>query len=485
MRRRSGDDQLRQFMRRSARLRADLRRAYGEFLGVPTAVVAGFLVLAMLMNTLDQASIAALDPVRTFMRAHVLGDVAVTRGLLAAIAGGIITVTSITFSILLLAVQQSATALTSQVFDQFLRRPLNQAFFGYYVGTALYTLLIFASVSSPFNPVLGASLALALTVGALYLLLVLFYVTVNQMRPSVSIQAIHDHVLAARRRQRRLLRRMRTTAALHGASARQTVVAQDNGFVAHLALDDLEKAIGDAQGEVEIVLQCQVGSYVAFHDPLADISARTPDDLAPVAEVLERAIELAPRRDIRVDPAFGLVQLETIAWTSISPAKANPAPGILTVRVLRDLLSRWSDQAANDAEEGTTQAQPAPCVLPIVYHDTVPEQWERTIEALAVAASTASQYRIIAEILWMYAVTFGRLPEDQRERAEILILRVLPILRELDPTAELVEAMRALETSLQNSSRYATASVAMQAREALVQRVGCIDQHPERPQDGR
>ena len=62
------------------------------------------------------------------------------------------TVASITISLLLLALQQSAANMTTQILDQFLRRRINQAYFGFFVGLALYSLvtLTLATVDKPF-----------------------------------------------------------------------------------------------------------------------------------------------------------------------------------------------------------------------------------------------------------------------------------------------------------------------------------------------
>ncbi len=71
------------------------------------------------------------------MRNHVFGDPESTATLLVAIAIDVITTTSITFSLLLLAFPQSAGSLTHQGFNQFLQRRLNQIYFGFFVGMAV------------------------------------------------------------------------------------------------------------------------------------------------------------------------------------------------------------------------------------------------------------------------------------------------------------------------------------------------------------
>ena len=192
-----------------------MRRAFVEFLTIPTLVILGFLGLGALLYYLDQMRVERDWP--TF----VFGSNESISTLLGTIASSIITVTSITFSLLLIAVQQSAAALTGQVYDQFLRRRANQAYFGFFIGLALYALIILATVEPDYTPFYGASVAFFLTVIALYLLILLIYSTIDQMRPVAIIDNIRDHSLSARKTQRKLLAATREpTGAQQGSSVR-------------------------------------------------------------------------------------------------------------------------------------------------------------------------------------------------------------------------------------------------------------------------
>jgi uncharacterized membrane protein len=161
------------------------------------------------------------------------------------------------------------------VYDQFLRRRHNQVYFGFFVGLALYALVTLATVNEGFNPVFGGTLAFLLTIIALSLLIVLLYTTINQMRPVEVIDAIHGHVLAARRRQLEFIRRTRPAARLGGA-IRTTVTSDKSGYVTRVDLELLEAAAREAEAGVEFVLPVSIGSYVAFGDPLAQARSETP-----------------------------------------------------------------------------------------------------------------------------------------------------------------------------------------------------------------
>jgi uncharacterized membrane protein len=439
-----------------------IRRAFREFLAVPTVMVGAFLLLAAGSYALDQGRVAWLEPVRAFLEARVFVDAKATADLLSTIASGVITITSITISLLLLALQQVATSLTAEVYDQFLRRRHNQAYFGFFVGLALYALVTLATVNEGFNPVLGAALAFVLTVVALNLLLLLLYTTINQMRPAEVIDEIQRLTLAARQRQLAFIRRTQAVARRRGP-ARLPVTAAKNGYVTGVDLDLLEKAAREAGTEAEIVLLVSIGSYVAFGDPLAEVRADLLAGEEKTADRVRDAVRLERQQDLAADPQHGIEQLEMMGWTSISTAKSDPAPGLLVIRSLRDVLARWS------AEEAPPSG-PAP--LPVVYTDGVPARLIDAFESLGVVATESMQHQSFAEVLRTFSVLFDRLPPDQQTRTEDLVLRILSGIGDHILTAPLERELSRLAATLSACGRATTAAAVTKARDALGRSVG-------------
>lgn len=451
-----------------------IHRAFVEFLRIPMVIIAGFALLAAGTSALESATIGWLEPIRTSIGNLLFGDIQSTGDLLATIAGSIITVTSITFSLLLLAVQQAAGTLTAEVYDQFLRRKINQVYFGFFIGLAVYTLLILATVNEPFNPVFGATLSLAFTIVALILMILLLYTTINQMRPVVVIETIHDHVLRARAYQLDLLGRTRRTAQQDAAGT--LVKATAHGYVVPVDLDVMTAAIRKAEGAVEIVLHVSIGKYVAFQDPLATVRTASSQDTAAIIRAVQKAVRLEQQRDLDCDPAYGIEQLAAIGWTSISTAKSNPSPGVLVLHSLRDLLARWSVEE----EVGAADKE----ILPVVYTDNVFAKLFDAFEALAVAASESMQPQTMTEFFLAFALMFERLPIDQRPRAEDLIRRSLSALGEHVLTAELSAALSDLARALAATGRGDAATEVRTAQAALGASIGRLGSRATRASVG-
>lgn len=458
---------------RLARIPATVKHAFESFLALPTAVVAGFGLLAAASNVLDKQQPGWLAGPRSALQAHLFADADSTMQLLTTIAGGMITLTSITFSLLLVALQQSAGSMTHAVFDQFMRRSLNQFFAGWFVGLTLYTLLTLATVSPEFNPIIGATLSLVLAGSALYVLLLMIYSVIEQMRPEAILEAIHDHALQARMRQRLILRRTRRSALSQGPVC-QTVRAQGDGFVTAIDLDALQTALADSP-EAEIVLCLPLGGYAAFADPLAEVRA-SATRCAALTEAVDRAIQLERERDLDHDAAFAIEQIETIAWTAISTSKQDPAPGREAVRNLRDLLARW---VAADGEEAPT-ATP----LPILYPDDVMEQLMAALESLAVVSTESMQHQVYGEILNGLATTLDRLPPPLARRTEELVLRSLAGLGDHMLTAELDRALSGIGNALRDAGLAEGAEAVHAARQQLATSIGQLNSRGTRVPGG-
>ena len=450
-----------------------IRRAFVEFLMIPTLVIGGFLLLALVMFVIDGSRNGyGADPAARW--GGLFSDPQASRDFLGVIATSIITVTSITLSLLLIAVQQGAASLTSLVFDQFLRRRTNQLYFGFFIGLALYSLIVLASINASHQPVYGLAVAGVLTAAALYMLILLTYTTINQMRPVVIIKSIHDHTLLARDCQRELLRNTRREPR-HPHDVRVRVTSNRSGFVSRIDVSAITEALSDT--DIEVVIRVSIGDYVAFGDPVAEIGMAPQRDISSFEPAIRNAVALEEQRDLDTDPAFGIEQLVTIGWTSISTAKSNPDPGLLTIYSLRDLLARWlnADGAfSSDADAGADRT------ARVVYPDNLSDQLMKGFESLAVVASESMQHQCAAEVYRSFASLFDRLPPSLQRRAESLLLRSLSGLGDHILTTELEASLSAVIDALTVAGRVQSADAIGVARRQLERSIGRLNSRSTR-----
>lgn len=415
-----------------------LRRSFSDFLTVPLAVLSTFVALAFAAYAVD-ASIGPREdwgPIWSTLNRYV-GDTDSADALLETLTGSLITVTSITFSILLLAVQQGASSLTSQIFDQYLRRRSNQIYFGFFVGASLYTLLTLVLTNSEHRPVVGVSIAILIVIVALCALIALIYSTLDQTKSVNIIRSIRDETLGARERQLKWL--SETAEPPAGLGAGRIVTSSNCGYFRNLDVAALRRIAHDAGVSIEV--SPSLGDYV----PLGGRLAVVRDEAVP-SDSLDRrirhAISVAEQRDFGADAGYGVNQIVIIGWASTSTAKSNPSAARAASLALHELLWRWS-------QEGRLSPARAN-VATVYYRDSVAEQLFDGFESIIVAASESVQHQTLATVLEALIESFPAMPVVWRDRTEQMLMSSLSALGDHLPTRLL-------------QRRHASAAVALQA----------------------
>jgi uncharacterized membrane protein len=124
------------------------------------------------------------------------------RGVLATIAGTMVTVTALVFSITVVALQLAASQLTPRVLRSFMGDRGNQVVLGFFIGTFTYALLVLRAVRAPldegggFVPAVSVSVAIVLAMASVGLLIYFVHHAANSMRVSVVVDRVAEQTLA-------------------------------------------------------------------------------------------------------------------------------------------------------------------------------------------------------------------------------------------------------------------------------------------------
>ncbi|TPG06557.1 DUF2254 family protein [Sphingomonas oligophenolica] len=448
-------------MQKTGRILERLRRSFSDFLTVPLLVVIGFLALAFAAHAIDESAGPRDDwgPIWSLLDRYV-GNVDSATDLLETLAGSLITVTSITFSILLLAVQQGASSLTSQVFDQYLQRRSNQAYFGFFVGASLYTVLILVLTTSEHRPVISGTIAIIIVAVALCALVTLIYTTVDQTRASSIIQSIAVAALGTRRRQIDWLAKTQQSRSRPGNTT--PILSHVNGYLRRVDIDALLR-LTTKDPSLSIEIRPSLGDYVPLHGVLALV----PTGLALTPETktcIRRALVVEEQRDLAQDAAYGVSQLTIIGWTSTSTAKSNPSAAKASCQALFELLWQWSN-----SEQLLPQRSYESRVF---YPDNVADQVFDGFESILIAASESMQHQTLGEVLHALTEGFPRLPLTWRDRAEDIFLLSLDGLGDHLPTRLLSRRYEKVVAVLNDDGRSDGAALVANGWEKFAQTKG-------------
>jgi uncharacterized membrane protein len=274
------------------------------------------------------------------------------RGVLSAIAGGLITVTGTVFSVTIVALQLASSQFTPRVLRSFMADRVNQVVLGVFIGTFTYTLLVLRTIRSDndeielFVPHVAVTVALALLLVSVAALIVY----INHAAQSVRVSVILD-----RETQRTLAQVQRRFPAGVGRPASPVtdgdhhpgtpdgdaavIAATAAGYVQAVDVDPLwklEQAMPTAH--LDIRLELHVGAFAFPGKPLASVwPAHAADDrvAAAICDCLVLGAERTPEQDLE----FGLVELSDIGVKALSTGLNDPTTAMHSIDRLTQVLA--------------------------------------------------------------------------------------------------------------------------------------------------
>ena len=258
-----------------------------------------------------------------------------SRGMLSAIAGSMLTVATLAFSLTLNAITQASGQFTPRIFRNFMRDRSNQFVLGYFVSVFAYCLIVLRTIrggESQFQFVPSLSVMVGL-VSALGGVLVLIYF-IHHIADSLQITTILDNITDETKVSVERLfpqgfgnpaSEEQIFAAWRAADVKnwQRVKAIETGYVQNVDTDGLL----DYAVENSILIQMRrgIGQFVGTGAVLAEIAPDTETHALKVGIDDERAAEinaffsLSRHRTIEQDVGFGIRQIVDITLKALSP----------------------------------------------------------------------------------------------------------------------------------------------------------------------
>ncbi len=164
-----------------------------SFWFVPALMIMGAVLLVV--ATRDVASIKGLE---TFFREHELiaASPEATRTILATTVGSIITVTSLVFSMVLLALSRASQQLGPRLLQAFTGDKVNQVVLGAFVATFVHALLTLAMTPDPIPPT-AVAVSILLVLGCFVLLIYFLHHTAQYMQADYVLARVNTELCAA------------------------------------------------------------------------------------------------------------------------------------------------------------------------------------------------------------------------------------------------------------------------------------------------
>ncbi len=270
------------------------------------------------------------------------GDADAARSVLSAVAGSLITVTSLTFSLTVVTLQLASSQFSPRLLRTFSGDRFVQGTLALFLATFAFALTVLRTVRNggsggvEFVPQLSVTLAYVLAVASVLALVLFLAHLVREIRVETMVRNVHTQ---ARATMLRVLPELDGDAPAVAvpvpAAGAVPITARTSDFLMEIDEQRLLAAAVDA-GAVVLVDRCPGSSLVArtpfgFSWPLDPVDQLGADVLALLQDGVAGAVSTGFERTAVQDIGYGLRQLTDVATKALSPGINDPTTAVHTL----------------------------------------------------------------------------------------------------------------------------------------------------------
>lgn len=304
----------------------------------PAVIAFLFLVFSWLMLVLDFSAWG--KAIKSSVSWIQLKDASTARSMTTVIAGGIISLTVFSFSMVMIVLNQAASKISNRTLDSMIGNKFQQIVLGFYIGTIVYALFLLSTIrdihSGVYVPALSIYVLVFITVVDVFLFIYFLHYVTQTVKFETIIQRIHQETL-------RVLQKRN-----HAVDAEYTYKASDVPVMTYFAPESgyfqnfNQKQLIQFARKHDVVLSFLKarGSFVLKGTPLLEIRGSRQIE-SDELNLLTFAMDFYIGQPIGINPFYGFYQLAEVAIKSLSPGINDPATAVLSLNALADLFAYY------------------------------------------------------------------------------------------------------------------------------------------------
>jgi len=269
------------------------------------------------------------------------------RGMMSTIAGSMMSVVGVMFSMILVVLALASSQYTSRILRNFMRSRVTQVVLGIFAGIFTYCLIVLRTIRSgedAFVPGLAVFFGFVLALGGVGALMFFIHHIASSIQASSIIASAAQETSAA-------IDRLFPEKPGQGPGEDdedptprplseqnwRTVPAEASGYIQGVNNAALLRLARDRKTIVS--MEHGIGEFVVQNTTLASIALEDPPDRETIA-ALQAAFSISRHRTVEQDVAFGIRQIVDVALKALSPGIIDTTTAVMCVDYLTVILAR-------------------------------------------------------------------------------------------------------------------------------------------------
>jgi uncharacterized membrane protein len=274
------------------------------------------------------------------------------RGILSTIAGSMMTVVGVTFSMTLVTLALASSQYTSRILRNFMRSRVTQVVLGIFTGIFTYCLIVLRTIrggdESGFIPSLAVSFGVALAISGISVLIFFIHHIASSIQASSIIASVAQETIATIDRlfpeklEKGPGENNEDQTFQHPADRNwRAIRARENGYIQSVDNAAILRVARDKKTIVR--MERGIGEFVVQNTALASLALKDPPDQETNA-ALQATFSISRHRTVEQDPAFGIRQIVDVALKALSPGINDTTTAVICVDYLAAILARLASR---------------------------------------------------------------------------------------------------------------------------------------------
>ncbi len=290
------------------------------------------------------------------------------RGMMSTIAGSMMTVVGVSFSMVLMVLAMASSQYTSRILRNFIRSRVTQVVLGIFAGIFTYCLIVLRTIRNSdegaFVPNLAVSFGFVLALGGVGALIFFIHHIASSIQASSIIASVAEETIAA-------IDRLFPDKLGQGPSDDddddddddgdddddddddeqprlppserkwQAVIASESGYIQSVNSEAIVRLARD--WKTIVWMDHGIGEFVVQNTTLASLALEEPPDQATI-DALQATFSISCHRTLDQDAGFGIRQIVDIAMKALSPGINDTTTAIMCVDYLTAIMARLAQR---------------------------------------------------------------------------------------------------------------------------------------------
>ena len=270
------------------------------------------------------------------------------RAMMSTIAGSMMSVVGVTFSMILVVLALASSQYTSRILRNFMRSRVTQVVLGIFAGIFTYCLIVLRTIRSgnegAFVPNLAVFFGFVLALGGVGALMFFLHHIASSIQASSIVSSVAEETIAA-------VDRLFPEKIGHGTekddddqtqgppSERiwRAVPASKSGYIINVNNSALQRLVHDRK--TIVLMEHGIGEFIVQNTTLASLAMEDQPDQETIA-ALQATFSISSHRTVEQDAAFGIRQIVDMALKALSPGINDTTTAVMCVDYLTAIMAR-------------------------------------------------------------------------------------------------------------------------------------------------